>query len=38
MLRKKSVEINIRKLIKVGGGRSYSITLPIGIIRFQYMN
>ena len=33
MPRKKSSEKNIRKLTKMGGGRSYGITLPIDIIR-----
>jgi bifunctional DNA-binding transcriptional regulator/antitoxin component of YhaV-PrlF toxin-antitoxin module len=33
MPRKRSIEINIRKLTKVGAGRSYSITLPIRTIR-----
>lgn len=30
---KKQSEKNIRKLCKVGGGATYSITLPIDIIR-----
>jgi bifunctional DNA-binding transcriptional regulator/antitoxin component of YhaV-PrlF toxin-antitoxin module len=31
--RRKIEESNIRKLTKVGGGSSYSITLPIDVIR-----
>ena len=30
---KKQSEKNIRKLCKVGGGATYSVTLPIDIIR-----
>lgn len=33
MARKKSEDKNIRKLVKVGGGKTYSITLPIDMIR-----
>ncbi len=33
MARKKLEDRNIRKLVKVGGGKTYSITLPVDIIR-----
>lgn len=33
MPRRKLHQRNIRKLTKMGGGRSYGITLPIGVIR-----
>jgi len=33
MGRKKIEERNIRKLVKVGGGKTYSITLPIDLVR-----
>ena len=33
MPRKKSNQINIRKLTRMGGGRSFGITLPISIVR-----
>lgn len=33
MPRRKLEQNNIRKLTKIGGGRSYSITLPISFIR-----
>ncbi|MFH1175503.1 MAG: AbrB/MazE/SpoVT family DNA-binding domain-containing protein [bacterium] len=33
MPRRKLEDKNIRKLTKIGGGRSFSITLPIDIIR-----
>jgi len=30
---KKEQERSVRKLVKVGGGKTYSITLPIEVIR-----
>ena len=33
MPRKKGFNKNIRKLTKVGGGRTYSVTLPIDMVR-----
>lgn len=33
MARRKLSQRNIRKLTKIGAGRSYSITLPISFIR-----
>ncbi len=33
MTRKKLEDRNTRKLAKVGGGKTYSITLPVDIIR-----
>ena len=33
MARRKLEERRIRKLSKVGGGRTYSITLPIEVVR-----
>jgi len=33
MARRKLEQKNIRKLTKIGGGRSYGVTLPISYIR-----
>jgi len=33
MPRRKLSEQNIRKITKMGGGKSYGITIPISIIR-----